>query len=134
MAESIRVSTFLPISAQRLYEAWLDSDEHTAFTGAQATVDPAVGGGFTAWDGYIEGATEVLQAHRRIVQRWRTSDFPPGAPDSRLEVLLAPTQGGVTMTLVHTQIPDGQGQQYEQGWEEFYFEPMQRYFATGKAP
>ena len=134
MADSIQVSVFLPVSSERLYKAWLDSEEHTAFTGAAATVDPTVGGGFAAWDGYIEGATLILQPHRRIVQRWRTSDFPPGAPDSRLEVLLEPTQGGATITLVHTHIPDGQGQQYEQGWLEFYFEPMKRYFATDKAP
>ncbi|MSQ41148.1 MAG: hypothetical protein EXR55_05770 [Dehalococcoidia bacterium] len=133
MADSIRVSAFLPVSARRLYEAWLDSDEHTAFTGSEATVDPAMGGGFTAWDGYIEGATEVLEPYRRIVQRWRTTEFPPGSPDSRLEVLLEPTQGRATITLVHTQIPEGQGQQYEQDWMEFYFEPIQRYFADEKA-
>jgi uncharacterized protein YndB with AHSA1/START domain len=134
MTDSIRVSIFLPVSDRRLYDAWLDSDEHTAFTGSEATVDANVGGGFTAWDGYIEGITEALEPHRRIVQRWRTSDFPPGSPDSRLEVLLEPTSGGVTMTLAHTQIPDGQGQQYAHGWMEFYFEPMQRYFAAEKAP
>ncbi len=133
MADSIRVSIVLPVTVRRLYDAWLDSDEHTAFTGAEATVDAAVGGRFTAWDGYIEGATESLEPYRRIVQRWRTSEFPPGSPDSRLEVLLEPTQGGATITLVHTQIPDGQGQQYEQGWVEFYFEPMTRYFSTEKA-
>ena len=58
MAESFEVSTFFPtISAERIYRSWLDSDEHSAFTGSPAQIDPGVGGKFTAWEGYIYGKT-----------------------------------------------------------------------------
>ena len=89
MTESFEVSATFPAPPRRVYQAWLSSDEHTAFTGGEAEVDPREGGKFTAWDGYIEGVTVELEPYRRIVQTWRTSDFPDGSGDSRLEVLLA---------------------------------------------
>ena len=63
------------------------------------------------------------------MQSWRTTDFPEGAEDSRLEVLLDEVPGGTRVTLLHTNIPDGQGEEYEQGWKEYYLEPMKRYFS-----
>ena len=44
MADSFEISTVLPASAQRVYEAWLSSDEHGAMTGGAAQIDPTVGG------------------------------------------------------------------------------------------
>ncbi len=130
MAESFEVSATLPAPPRRVYEAWLSSDEHTAFTGGEAEVDPRVGGKFTAWDGYIEGVTVELEPHRRIVQTWRTSDFPDGSADSTLEVLLEETEDGTRLTLVHANLPDGQGDDYRQGWVDSYFDPMLEYFSA----
>jgi uncharacterized protein YndB with AHSA1/START domain len=129
MSESIHVSTTLTASAERIYHAWLDSDEHGHFTDSPADIDPTVGGAFTAWDGYTSGTTLELEPHHRIVQAWRTTEFPEGSPDSRLEVLLKEVKGGTELTVIHTNIPDGQGKSYEDGWLEYYFAPMLEYFA-----
>ncbi|MBI4338490.1 MAG: SRPBCC domain-containing protein [Chloroflexi bacterium] len=134
MPESIRVSAVLPATPQRIYEAWLDSRQHGSFTGGAAEIDPTVGGVFTTWDGYIRGVTEALEPYRRILQAWRTTDFPEDAPDSRLEVLLEPSARGTRITLVHTGIPDGQGADYRQGWKDHYFAPMKAYLAKGEGP
>jgi uncharacterized protein YndB with AHSA1/START domain len=129
MSEAIEVSTTLPASPQTVYQAWLNSQAHGAFSGSPAQIDPRVGGGFTAWDGYIQGSTLELEPYRRIRQAWRTTEFPEGSPDSDLEILLDPVPEGTLITLVHTQIPDNQGEEYRQGWLEYYFQPMQEYFA-----
>ena len=132
MLETIQVSTFFPgVKAAPLYRAWLDSQEHSAFTGSAAQVDPQVGGGFTAWDGYIQGKTLELEPYRRILQAWRTTDFPPESADSRLEVLFEEMEGGTQIILNHSEIPAGQGEDYRQGWEDFYFETMKDYFSPG---
>lgn len=133
--DSFEVSAVLPASPEQVYQAWLDAEEHSAFTGGEAEVEAFVGGKFSAWDGYIEGRTLELEPGRRIVQAWRTTEFPPNARDSRLEVLLAKTRGGTRITLKHSNIPIGQGKEYEQGWEEHYFAPMKVYFAgkSGKS-
>lgn len=132
MLESFEVSTILPAEPQRIYQAWLDGREHGEFTGGAAEVDPRVGGRFTAWDGYIEGRNLKLEPFRRIVQSWRSREFPPGAADSRLEVLLDKAKKGTRITLRHGEIPEGQSKLYEQGWKTHYFTPMKRYFASRK--
>ena len=132
MSESIRLSTVLPASGKEIYEAWLSSKEHGDFTGDSAIIDPKVGGDYTAGSGYIKGRTLEMEPHRRIVQSWRSTDFPPDSADSRLEVLLEEAKGGTRLTLIHSGIPDGQGQMYKQGWKDFYFKPMKEYFKKRK--
>ncbi len=128
MSESLKVSTVLPASAQQVYTAWLDSQAHGQFTGSPAEIDAQVGGLFTAWDGYIQGKTLEMEPYHRIFQTWRTDEFPDGSQDSFLEVLIEAADGGAKITLVHTLIPDGQGEQYKQGWLDYYFAPMEEYF------
>jgi uncharacterized protein YndB with AHSA1/START domain len=129
MPEEVVLTTLLPAPPDEIYAAWLDGGKHSAFTGAAATVDPRVGGRHTAWGGYIEGVTLELMPGSRIVQSWRTHDFPAGAPDSRIELHLSVTIGGTRLTLKHSNIPDGDGETYRQGWEEYYFAPMHAWFA-----
>jgi activator of HSP90 ATPase len=130
--ETIQVSSFIDGSPMKVYTAWLSSKEHSAFTGSKAEVTPKVGGRFSAWDGYIQGANRELLEGRRIVQSWRTTEFPQGSPDSLLTVHFDPQGRGTHLTLVHCDIPQGQGRQYEEGWVEFYLEPLARYFAPAK--
>src|SRR5437870_2591355 len=64
--------------------------EHTAFTGAKATIEALVGGKHSAWDGYIVGENLALEPNRRILQSWRSKEFPLDSEDSTLEVVLTP--------------------------------------------
>jgi activator of HSP90 ATPase len=132
MPENIELSTFLPgTTPEQLYRAWLDGELHSSMTGSAAQVDPQVGGRFSAWDGYISGTNLAFEPFRRIVQSWRTTEFPADSPDSHLEILFEAEEGGTTVRLAHTAIPDGQAGDYLQGWQEYYFEPMREYFAPG---
>ena len=128
MGEQLELSVILPAAPQQVYEAWLDSKAHADFTGSPAQIDAHIGGDFSAWDGYISGKTLALEPYRLIRQTWRTTEFPVGAPDSLLEVRVEAAGDGTKITLVHTNIPEGQTEQYRQGWEEFYFIPMKDYF------
>lgn len=135
--ETVRLVAVLPATADRVYAAWMDSAEHAKMTGGgKAAIVPDVGGEHSAWDGYISGRTLELEPGRRIVQSWRTTDFPLGAVDSRLEVhLLDVDEGRCEVALIHSDIPEGQGAKYEEGWREHYLLPMQKYFgkpATAK--
>jgi uncharacterized protein YndB with AHSA1/START domain len=131
--DSLSLSEVIPARPERIYAAWLSSDEHTAFTGDKATVEPFVGGKHSAFDGYAVGQTVELQPGRRIVQTWRAEDFPLGSPDSRVEVTLEETVGGTMVTILHTDIPSGQGANYRDGWVKFYLEPLKGYFVATSA-
>ncbi len=97
-------------------------------TGAIATNEGD--GRFTAWDGYITGRTVSSVPHTKVVQAWRTTEFPPEVPDSVVTIHFDAADGGTKLTLVHEDIPEGQGDAYEQGWDEHYFAPMKAYFGS----
>ena len=133
MMDAFEISIELPVGAAQLYDAWMSSAEHSAFTGAKARIDAKVGGKFTAWEGYIDGETLELEQGTRIVQSWRTSEFNEDAPDSQIEVLFMDIDGGAKLTLNHSNLQSGDGAKYEQGWEESYFAPMRTYFGEKAA-
>lgn len=128
MKEKLQISGIFPVSAKRLYDAWLNSREHSKFTGSKAEIRPVTGSKFSAWDKYITGSNLKLQPYGRIVQNWRTTDFPSGALDSRLEILFEKVKNGTRVTFVHTQIPEGQARGYKNGWKDYYLSPMKIYF------
>lgn len=128
--DSLEMKVSLPASPAEVYAAWLDGEQHEEMTGGgPATAGTQVGDAFTAWDGYITGKNLELVPGKRIVQSWRTNEFPDSAEDSRLEVLLEPEGKGTLLSLIHTHIPEGQGAAYETGWEDYYFAPMTVYFS-----
>ena len=129
MKTEFTISTFLPVLPEKVFRAWLSSEGHSAMTGSPAKVEPRVGSSFSAWDGYITGKTLELKPYTRIVQAWRTSEFPDDSQDSRIEILLEKAGEGTKLTLAHTDIPEGQADSYEGGWEDSYFKPMREYFS-----
>jgi activator of HSP90 ATPase len=129
MKNGFTISAVIPANPSDIYSAWLSTAGHAAMPGNPANVDGNVGGNFTAWDGYIFGSTLELEPGQRIVQAWRTSEFPDDAPDSRLEILFEDVPGGTKVTLIHSDMPEDQAGSYRQGWEDFYFKPMKEYFS-----
>jgi activator of HSP90 ATPase len=128
LKNGFKISAVIPAKPAVIYKAWLSTKGHTAMTGSSAKVNGRTGGKFTAWDGYIFGTTLELTLDQRIVQAWRTSEFPDDAPDSYVEIFLEEVKGGTKITLIHTNMPVDQVDSYRQGWEGFYFKPMREYF------
>ena len=128
--EELRLYTDLPVPPRAVFEAWLDSAKHTAFTGAEALIEPRVGGKHSAWSGYIEGTISEI-APERLAMTWRTTEFSDADPDSHLEVKATPRGTGSRLEIVHTRLPAGGAEKYSQGWRDFYFTPMATYFGRG---
>jgi uncharacterized protein YndB with AHSA1/START domain len=132
--ETIEVSGIVPATPEQIYDAWLDAAAHAAMTGGLlATVEGREAGDrFTVGDGYAWGSHLALERGRRIVQSWRSKDFPAEAADSRLEVLLEASEGGTWVTIRHHEVPEGQGAELREGWETYYLEPMRRHFGGAR--
>jgi activator of HSP90 ATPase len=128
MTEALSVFSIFPVPPDLVYKAWLDSEEHSAFTNRKAIIDPRPGGKFSFWDGYVTGETVVLEPFH-IIQNWRTSDFPEDAPDSLLEIYFEFADVGCQIIINHTGLPDGTADDFEQAWDDFYISPMQGYFS-----
>ena len=127
MAIQFEVSEVIPAAPEKVYHAWLNSEEHSAMTGANARVSDKVGETFEAWDGYIQGKNLELEPPQRILQSWRTSEFDDSEKDSLLEISFVPEGAGTRVTIRHSDLPE-HGIQYQQGWIDAYFVPMMAYF------
>jgi activator of HSP90 ATPase len=127
------VSDLIPARAQDIYDAWLSSNGHEKITGGQkAQISAQEGAAFTVWNGYITGRNLTLEPGRRIVQSWRTTKFTDTDPDSQIEVVLQPATGGTTVTVRHSNVPDGHTSYRDGGWQRSYFEPMKQHFKRAR--
>jgi uncharacterized protein YndB with AHSA1/START domain len=129
--EAVLVSEVIPATRERIFAAWMNSEQHSAFTGEEAIIEPVVGGAHSSFAGYARGITLALDPYRRIVQSWRAREFPADCGDSTVEITLEETVGGTLVTLLHTEIPQGHSDRYRDSWLRSYLEPLKRYF-TGR--
>ncbi len=127
MSIEFEVSDLIPATPSVVYNAWLNSNEHSKMTGGQAKVSANIGESFEAWDGYIQGKNLELDSPKRILQSWRTSEFAESENDSLLEILFEIEQDETRIVIRHSNLPD-HGMQYQQGWVDSYFIPMKAYF------
>ncbi len=128
MAEKCVVKDIIPAEPGEIYASWLDGKKHSKMTGAGASGTAKAGAKFSAWDKYITGTNLEMVPGKKIVQAWRTTEFPEDAADSKLVVTFRKAKGGTLVSITHTNIPDGQAAGYKKGWVDYYFKPMKKYF------
>jgi uncharacterized protein YndB with AHSA1/START domain len=126
---TIEQTVLIEASPQEVFEAYVDPKKHAAFTGQGASGTPKVGGRFTASDGYISGEYTELVKGKKIVHLWTTTEWPEGYPASKIELRLRPKGKRTELTMIHSRVPAEQADMYAEGWQDYYWEPLKRYFA-----
>ncbi len=115
-------------SPHRVYEALMDSAQHSAFTNSKAEISREVGGVYTAYDGYITGVNLELVPDQKIVQSWHASDWPEHQVSVVTFLLTELAGGGTHLDFSHVDVPNGSEEEFTQGWIDNYWEPMEAYF------
>jgi len=110
-----------------IYRALMDSAEHSTFTGDVAEIDARVGGAFHSYSGFIHGTTLELVPDARIVQSWRTKDFPTNNPSSTLELTFTPVPEGTRLEMRHIDVPKDQVEYVVSGWVKHYWDPLAKH-------
>jgi activator of HSP90 ATPase len=121
--KTIRQSVTFKASPHAVYETLMDSRKHTRFTGAKAKISRKVNGGFTTYDGYIEGVHLDLVPDKKIVQSWRGSDWPEGH-FSKATFSLKKIKNGARLTFTQSGVPVQHYHDISQGWRDYYWIPM----------
>jgi len=118
-------------SPHDVYEALMDSDKHTQFTGAKANISREIGGSFTAYDGALSGTILELVPDAKIVQSWRGSDEGWVAGHfSTATFTLEAMEGGTRLTFLQTGVPEASFEQISQGWQTYYWPKMKQFLES----
>jgi len=126
---TIKQTVLIEATPIEVYEAYVDPKKHAAFTGQSAAGRPQVGGKFTAGDGYISGKYLALEKGKRVLHEWTTTEWPAGYPPSVLELTFRSKGKKTELAMVHSKVPEEQVEYYAEGWREYYWKPLQAYFA-----
>jgi activator of HSP90 ATPase len=126
MSKVIQQTVIFKASPHEVYEALMDAKKHAAFTGGKASMSRAIGGKFSAYDGYIAGKNIKLVPDKKIVQDWRAVDWLEGW-FSRITFEFTSIPEGTQLDFTHADVPDGTEEEFTQGWIDNYWEPMKRF-------
>jgi activator of HSP90 ATPase len=113
-------------SPQRIYEALLDFQQFSTFTGLPAEINRQEGGAFSLFGARIVGRNVELVPNRRIVQAWRPASWDPGV-FSIVRFELKEQGSHTNVVLDHTGFPEGSFRHLDQGWYLRYWEPLKKF-------
>ena len=124
--KTIKQGAMFAASPMRVYKALMDSKQHSKFTGDVAKISKRVGGKFSAFSGYIIGTNLVLQPGKKIVQAWRSSDWPKGHM-SEVIFLLKKAPKGTKLMFTHKSVPANDVKDKTSGWKDYYWQPLKKF-------
>jgi activator of HSP90 ATPase len=131
MTKTIEQSVRFPVSAQELYDLYMDPALHAAFTGAPVKISAKPGSKFLAFDGMLEGTTVSTLPGKLIVQRWRSMMFKPDDPDSILVLYFVQEAKRGRIDLAHINVPQHDHAGVTHGWDKYYWKPLRAYLKRG---
>ncbi len=123
MPKTIRQTVTIKASPHAIYEALMDSRKHTAFSGMPARISRKPGGRFTAYGPYLSGVNLELVSDKKIVQFWRSKNWPK-FHYSTVTFELQRVKDGTRLSFTQVGVPDNDYRAKKRGWIRSYWEPM----------
>ena len=118
-----------PVTPEQVYAALMTAEAHSRFTGSDAAIRDEVGADFSVFDGYAHGRNVELIPGQKIVQTWRANEENwPADHFSEVVFDLREHPDGAELTFIQTGVPEEYADAINQGWHEYYWEPMLDYF------
>lgn len=123
--KTLRQTVIFKASPKIVYNMLMDSKKHSAFTGAPAKISKRVGGKIIAYDGYVEGKNLELKDGKKIVQKWRGSEWPKGH-FSTATFVLEKSGSGTKLIFIQEGVPEDSYAMISKGWKEHYWDKMKK--------
>jgi activator of HSP90 ATPase len=114
------------VPVRRVYDALMDSKQHSEFTGDKAIIDARIGGSFREYGDYISGTFLKILPGKKIVQKWRASDWLEGVY-STVTIQLQEKNGVTTLQLTQEGVPEASAEEISQGWHDYYWDRLRAY-------
>lgn len=121
-SEPYTTSVHIEADPERVFDYFTKPEAILRWMGDYAALDPVPGGQFTLDINGVPFRGRYLAVDRphRLLISWGhagSDRLPPGA--STVEVILTPSDGGTTVTVVHAGLPAPEARQHRLGWVHF---------------
>ena len=128
MAIHQEISISAPPAA--VFKTLTDSSRFEKMTGGRkADISNAAGGASTMFGGDIIAVNVEIIPGKRLVQAWRSQNWPEGVY-SIVRFSLEPQGKGAKLTFDQAGYPDGAHDMLSGGWHKMYWEPMEKMLAS----
>jgi len=124
MCKTIKQKMKFKQDPERIYQLLADSKLHSSLTGQKAEISSKIGGVFSTRGGTVTGINVDLVPGKRIVQAWRSKEFPEGIFSMAAFQLTRAKDGGTELVLAHRGVPKDLIPSIEKEWRTFYWEKM----------
>lgn len=121
MCKTIKHRVKFRAHPERVYQLIADSKQHAKLTGQKAQISGKVGGAFSVQGGRVTGINVDLVPGERLVQAWRTKEFPVGI-FSMVTLQISRTRTGTEVVLTHRGVPKKLIPKVESTWRELYWQ------------
>ncbi|MFZ4522417.1 MAG: SRPBCC domain-containing protein [Bacteroidales bacterium] len=111
--------------AEDVYTALTNPVTIELWSGEPAEMSTTPGSEFSLWDGSIVGKNLEFEPGKKLVQHWYFGDQ---TEDSIVTILLHAKGLGTSVELTHTNIPDEDFEDIEDGWNNYYFGALRDFY------
>ncbi len=115
---------------KKVFKTLLNSAKHSAFTGESAKIERKPGGAFACYGDYITGITLELEPNKRIVQAWRSQNWPKGTYSIVTFNFLRKARGQTELRFSQVGVPANDYALKNKGWRTHYWEPLRRFLQS----
>src|ERR1700722_4462581 len=126
---------FNGVAPDRVYEVYVNADEHAHATGQPAAIDAREGGAFSAYGGYLTCRFIRLVPGRLVVQFWRSRHFDDTDTDPILLIEFRRNEyEQAEAELVLPNVPNDMTRHDNSSWNQFYWGPFRAYLKGAPQP
>lgn len=108
----------------KVWQALTDDKVMERWGAGPAKMDPTKGGEFSLWGGDIHGTNTKFIPEKILEQDWYGHDHP----ERKYKVTFTLNLDGAATAvhLLHADVPDEEVKDFENGWRDYYFNPMKK--------
>jgi len=123
--KTIRQSYFINASPEEVFAAITNPFTIELWSGYPASMEAKEGTEFSIFDGDIAGKNLKITENAQLVQEWYFGDRQE---ESIVTIDLVSHKSGTKVNLEHTNIPDEDLEEFQEGWNFYYWGAIKEFF------
>lgn len=121
---TIKQTYLINSSLEEVWQALTDPKYIDGWGAGPSKMDDKVGTKFEFWGGDIHGKNIEVIPNKKLVQEWFGGKWEK---PSIVSFTFKKEDDKVLIDLLHTDVPDNEAKDIDEGWKEYYMGPLKEY-------